>query len=326
MNLHKTPSVFVALIQATATHYAIPELYVEKDYWVTRVLKRLNESEFADQIVFKGGTALSKAHRLIRRFSEDIDLVARCYGISANKTRTLLRQAEHAMTVDLAYQKNHDRESKGSKYRKTVHAYPTALDPGEFGMVADEIFLEINAFTVPEPSAPLPISALIAEFLNVESHGDLIAQHDLAPFEIDVLSVERTLCEKIMGLIRASYEDDADAALRRQIRHIYDLCMILREKTYRDFLASDGFVNMMGRVREADRSLFAGAERWLAKPAKEAPLLADTQSLWPLLRSEFQGSFRQLLYDNDLPADTEVVEVLGSLRDRIQGNEFNSTM
>jgi len=49
---------------------------VEKDFWVCIVLKLLFErSRFGPSLVFKGGTSLSKAHGLIERFSEDIDLV-----------------------------------------------------------------------------------------------------------------------------------------------------------------------------------------------------------------------------------------------------------
>ena len=317
MNLHESPDVFVELIQAAAAHHAIPEVYVEKDYWVTKALKRLSESDFADQIVFKGGTSLSKAHRLIRRFSEDIDLAAKCCGVSGNKTKALLKHAEHAMTVDLDYQQNHARESKGTKFRKTVHAYPTAVEAGEFGVVSDAIFLELNAFTVPEPSERLPISSLIEDLLTAESRADLIADHRLGAFEIEVLRVERTVCEKVMGLVRASYEDDPDAALRRQIRHIYDLCTILREPTYRDFVAADDFVQMIEIVRAADRSLFEGAERWLEKPARDAVLLAEPDAIWSSLKTEFQGDFRQMLYDDELPDDAEVLEMLVSLRDRV---------
>ena len=77
MNLHNSPGAYLELIQATATDSSIPAIYVEKDYWVTHVLKRLAESEYREAIVFKGGTSLSKAHRLIERFSEDIDLALR---------------------------------------------------------------------------------------------------------------------------------------------------------------------------------------------------------------------------------------------------------
>src|SRR4051812_23645516 len=49
---------------------------VEKDYWVTEAL-RVVATEFGEGTVFKGGTSLSKAWGLIRRFSEDIDLLVR---------------------------------------------------------------------------------------------------------------------------------------------------------------------------------------------------------------------------------------------------------
>src|SRR5436309_10756697 len=53
----------------------IPEL-VEKDYWVTRVLRALaSDSSLKKQIIFKGGTSLSKGWNLIDRFSEDVDLL-----------------------------------------------------------------------------------------------------------------------------------------------------------------------------------------------------------------------------------------------------------
>ena len=149
MNLHESPDVFQEFIQRTAIAYSIPEVYVEKDYWVTLALKRLSESEFADQVVFKGGTALSKAHNLIQRFSEDIDLAAKCTELSQNDTRRLLKGAGNAMTVDLEDQPKHPRESKHGKFRKTVHAYPTNRQNEDFGQVAHVILLEINAFSEP---------------------------------------------------------------------------------------------------------------------------------------------------------------------------------
>jgi hypothetical protein len=47
---------------------------VEKDWWVTQTLNILFQTEIAPHLVFKGGTSLSKAWKLIERFSEDIDL------------------------------------------------------------------------------------------------------------------------------------------------------------------------------------------------------------------------------------------------------------
>src|ERR1700722_8273613 len=59
-----------------ASKLGIRPTIIEKDFWVCLVLKLLfQKSRFAKSLVFKGGTSLSKAHGLIERFSEDIDLV-----------------------------------------------------------------------------------------------------------------------------------------------------------------------------------------------------------------------------------------------------------
>ena len=91
-------------------------------------------------IVFKGGTALSKAHKLIERFSEDIDLAARANDLGDLRRKRLIKNTETAMTQDLTYQGAHAMESKGSRFRKTAHAFPTLTDASKLGQVSDIIF------------------------------------------------------------------------------------------------------------------------------------------------------------------------------------------
>ena len=62
MNLHRNTELFKDAILATAQMLGIREIYVEKDYWVTVALYEIFHSDMADQVVFKGGTALSKCH------------------------------------------------------------------------------------------------------------------------------------------------------------------------------------------------------------------------------------------------------------------------
>ena len=72
MNLHEEKDTFRDLVTATAETLGIEATIVEKDYYVTAVLKELT-SRIPD-MVFKGGTPLSKCYRVIERFSEDIDI------------------------------------------------------------------------------------------------------------------------------------------------------------------------------------------------------------------------------------------------------------
>src|SRR5262245_13392379 len=54
----------------------LPPASIEKDLWVCLILRELfNLPEIGSHLTFKGGTSLSKAWKLIHRFSEDIDIV-----------------------------------------------------------------------------------------------------------------------------------------------------------------------------------------------------------------------------------------------------------
>lgn len=63
-----------AIFTEIATQKGMKPFSVEKDWWVCRTLEIIFQMPVADHLVFKGGTSLSKAWKLINRFSEDIDL------------------------------------------------------------------------------------------------------------------------------------------------------------------------------------------------------------------------------------------------------------
>ncbi len=75
MNLHENKELFKDAIIATSQLKGIPEIYIEKDYWITFALYAIFTSEAKEYCIFKGGTALSKCSQMIERFSEDIDIV-----------------------------------------------------------------------------------------------------------------------------------------------------------------------------------------------------------------------------------------------------------
>ena len=72
MRLHDHPD-FAAFVTATAAARDISEPLVEKDYWITEILRVIADT-LPGRAIFKGGTSLSKGWGLIDPFSEDIDL------------------------------------------------------------------------------------------------------------------------------------------------------------------------------------------------------------------------------------------------------------
>lgn len=312
MNLHEHADKFVEIIQATADHLSIPAVYVEKDYWVTFILRNLSRSDYKERLIFKGGTALSKAHKLIRRFSEDIDLAAHLPDFSGNQIKNYIRDAETQLTKGLTYLPGHPGESKHGSFRKTWFEYPRQMD-GEFAQASPFLLLEINAFTTPEPYSLMPVSTLIAESLDMIGRPDLVQEFGLAAFEVNVLNIERTVAEKIMGLVRASREENAEEQLKAKIRHIYDLCLIRRDAKYAGLFTGDALLSMLKVVEDADRQQFRHAGSWLDSPLHETVIFSDAASIWKKIRGEFHTRFAPLVYDGDIPEDDEVISLLDAI-------------
>ena len=72
MLLHNDKELFREVVISTAEELGLVVPIVEKDYYVTMILKKLSNE--CPECVFKGGTSLSKCHHVIERFSEDIDI------------------------------------------------------------------------------------------------------------------------------------------------------------------------------------------------------------------------------------------------------------
>ena len=62
------------LLDIASAEKNLPKLAIEKDWWVTMVLKALSQTLYSNLFSFKGGTSLSKGWSLIERFSEDVDI------------------------------------------------------------------------------------------------------------------------------------------------------------------------------------------------------------------------------------------------------------
>ena len=228
-----------------------------------------------------------------------------------------MKNVEATVSQDLQYKKGHPLESKHGNFRKTAYAFPIYSDSKKLGQVASTILVEINAFAEPNPVKTMPVASLVGEHLEAVGRGDLIDQFGLRPFDILILAVERTLCEKIMGLVRAGYEENPLDEYRRRIRHFYDIAMILRHGKYRGFLTSEAFPELLECVKASDRQAMPNASVWLDPPLGEAMIFANTEELWTSIRREFHGDFRDMVYGGKLPSDDEVVRLITLIRNAL---------
>lgn len=171
------------------------------------------------RLVFGGGTALSRAHRLIRRMSEDIDLK-----IVTDKplTRPALRRLRDTITDALLQagfafdpQNPHHRES-GNASRYTLYRLPYASLAAGQGILRPEIQIETAVWPLRLPPIERPVISFLAEAFN-------------RPPEVPAVScvaLAETVAEKFVALTRRAGAEFAQAGGPRDpalVRHVYDL-------------------------------------------------------------------------------------------------------
>lgn len=256
MKLHQNRTLFDQALRATAQQKGLLEIYIEKDYWVTLALHTIFNSPIGNETVFKGGTSLSKCFGLIDRFSEDIDLVVlRKENETNNQLTNKIKTISQVVSEVLPEVEIEGITHKRGMNRKTAHSYEKNFQ-GNYGQIRDVIIVEATWLGSHEPFSEQNISSYIFEMMVKTDQLKLAEEYDMQPFTVSVLDVKRTLCEKIMSLVRFSYTEQPIADLRSKIRHTYDIHQLLQNPAIVAFFQSDDFDKMLHRVATEDKVSF----------------------------------------------------------------------
>lgn len=327
MNLHLDKKNFEGAVVAAADYFGIPEIFIEKDYWVTYALHQLFHSEVKDLIVFKGGTSLSKCYYVIQRFSEDIDIVVvKNDGDSGNALKERLKDVTNVIDKSIldVVPDDPNTNKKGS-IRKIIYSFPKVGVNGTYDEVRENIALEVSHMGNTEPNHVKQIRTLIADYIKTTASTELIAQFGLEDFEVRALAVERTLCEKIISLVRFSYTENPLEDLSNKVRHTYDLTLLMKLDTIKDFVNSALFDTMLLQVAKDDDKAIPNDKNWLYNHPKNALIFSQTEMVWNTLKKFYSGSkFNELLIGTTKPPnENEVFETLVFVSKRIEEIEWD---
>lgn len=326
MNLHHDKKLFEQAIRFTADKMKIRSIYVEKDYWVTLALYKIHQNTIGKDVVFKGGTALSKCYKLIERFSEDIDLVVlRNENETDSKLKTKLKEISLAIEDELPEIEVYGITRKMGMNRKTAHSYDK-LFKGDFGQVRDFIVLESSWLGHHEPYSKRSIQSLIGETLEKDKQIDLVKKFGLQAFEMNVLEPSRTICEKIMSLVRFSYSENPIEDLKKKIRHPYDLHQLIIQPEFKNFVESEDFTNMLLKVAKDDIKSFRNNNEWLNNHPNESFFFKEIDDIWKKdLVPTYEQEFSKLVH-GQLPDENEVLKTIKLLKERMKKIEWNITI
>ncbi|MBC8493454.1 MAG: nucleotidyl transferase AbiEii/AbiGii toxin family protein [Candidatus Thioglobus sp.] len=316
MNLHTNRDLFKQAIVITAQKIQLPEIYVEKDYWVTFALHSIFHSKLKNSVIFKGGTALSKCYGMIDRFSEDIDLVLLRDGSeSSNQLKNKLKAVSELISEQIPEVERIGITNKKGMIRKTAHNYPKVFK-GEFAQVRNDIIIETGWLGSSEPYEAKSIQSYIYDAIVDSDVDGVIEKFDLSPFTVNALSISRTLCEKIMSLVRFSCGQDPIKDLNNKIRHIYDIHQLLNNNQLSDFFNSKEFDGMLMQVAIEDISSFKNNKDWISVHPKEALIFSDIENTWAKLSKTYNTDFSELVFGN-LPAEKDVIATLAKVAGKL---------
>lgn len=251
MRLHQDRNAFEALIFDISRKTDIRSDIIEKDYYLTLLLRELASRQDTLPAYFKGGTALYKAIGRMKRFSEDIDLTVEIQDCSKSQGKKRLETAANgydalSRTSDKARESN-QRGSITSVYEYTPITVVDVQDELQrFGYVK----VEATSFTISEPVEPLEISPLIYSEAAPDQQKILDSVYGVKPFAINTIKLERIFADKILA---------AEFYYQRRMlfdtaKHLYDLATMMEQERIQNLLAApDELKAMLAYKRREER-------------------------------------------------------------------------
>lgn len=259
--LHET-KLFSSLIERISLEYGIQDAIIEKDYFVSLFLKNLVERE--PNIIFKGGTSLSKCFGVIERFSEDIDLNfdngtrKATIGQRRKVAKEILDNVQHLGFFCNKTKENTQTHRLFNLYEIDYEAvYHFSHNDGR-----SVIKVETAYFIPSFPTEKREVTSLIYNYLKAIDRNDIIEMYELSPFLITVQSLNRTFVDKVFTI--CDYYLETILTNKNKIvehsRHLYDI-----HKLY--LLVSED-TNLKKLIQEV-RSLRKGREKCYSASEKE---------------------------------------------------------
>ena len=199
-------------IETLSLNYGMPEQIIEKDWWVSTVMRALFALPYANQMSFKGGTSLSKCWNVISRFSEDIDIAVNRvflgYGGELSRTQVSDKLRRAACTFVRERLQNDLRDKMieqgipSDKFSVEVNITSvTTVDPEVINVRYDSLYpmlsyirnavkIEVSGRSMSEPIENVQLRSMIEDAFPNTKFAE-------AKFNVPTVKPERTFLEKV---------------------------------------------------------------------------------------------------------------------------------
>lgn len=307
----------------------LPAVAIEKDMWVTTLLQILFDLDLDANILFKGGTSLSKVGNLIERFSEDIDIAIdpAKYGMSGDLTKKQLKNLRKhsslyvkevlapalqkgldkyglAQTLTLEVEPDGEGDSTYPEPRRIFVKYPSLLEE-RYNYLKNVVVLEIGARSLMEPTIACHVTSMI------ENSSPTIRTSLISP-EIVTAAPAKTFVEKAC-LLHELFSIDRDTIVaNRRSRHLYDLERMMdldfAQKAMRD--------NDLWQTVLHHRSVFTSMQNIdYSTDFRKTIVLCPPDKFFTEWKEDYHQMCETMIYGNKLPFE-KLIDRIKELENR----------
>lgn len=322
------------VFEQTAARVKLPVVAIEKDFWVTEILNILFSLPYADKMVFKGGTSLSKVWGIIRRFSEDIDIAIdrSLFGIEGDITKKQLKKLRKAssvfvrdkLTTDLTMAINQaglsefvsikaDPDGEGDatypEPRKIHLIYKSVLPSGFNTYLRDEVLLEVGARSLFEPVAKSKVESFVTgAFPHLTSKDS----------ETQIVSAvaEKTFLEKAF-LLHELFTTGGCRNANRKSRHLYDLCKMLEAGIAGKAIVDDELWETIRHHREVFTSI-RGVD--YTPDIRKRITLVPPESVMEAWKNDYDSMVVNMIYEDNIPSFDDLLYSMAEIESLFRDN------
>ena len=311
---------------AAKSNRKLPEQIIEKDWWVTQVLKAVFSLPYAEYLSFKGGTSLSKCWHLIERFSEDIDIaISRDflgYGGALSRTQVSdklrraacsfvrekmqfdVRGALIAQGIDAdAFKVNVNITSVSTTDPETIEIEYQSVLP-ESPYIRHCVLIEVSGRSMQQPIKVEALQSFIDQYLP----ESVVAEPSFSVPSVVV--PERTCLEKIFLLHEEFAKSAGEIRTLRMSRHLYDLYCLMRKGVAERALHDEQLYRTIIDHRRQFINL-KGFDYDTLYPATLSIL--PPEHIMGAWREDYEYMLLHMIYDNEAPTFEQLIEAIMEL-------------
>ncbi|GAP72939.1 nucleotidyl transferase AbiEii/AbiGii toxin family protein [Candidatus Symbiothrix dinenymphae] len=307
----------------------LPMMAIEKDWWVVHTLSLIFSMPYANALVFKGGTSLSKAWNIIERFSEDIDLALdrEFLGFAGELSKKEIHKLRYVsyefLTTKFTPELNEKFKEVGFmdvivKYREVSNHdqdpliveiyYPKLTEQDAY--LRPGVLVEVGSRSLKEPNSPRNFRTILSEEYSNKPYSD-------QPITIPTVNPERTFLEKVFLLHEEFQRPVEKMRVERLSRHLYDLERLARTEYAQNALHDKNLYNTIVAHRDKFSHL-GGVDYEKHNPANIK--IVPPADLLPFWEKDYHEMVESMIYGEKLSFNT-LIQRIEELQKRINISE-----